>query len=113
MVKDISAELISNKVADIIASTNITKLDVKAGLDMDNFPYKGKILDKLLDKVSPGVTSVAFFLGFLVVPLEVPINEARPFMSKLFKNYSDFRLDRPFLSTTITAFTEGKRWLKF
>ena len=66
MVKDISAELISNKVADIIASTNITKLDVKAGLDLDNFPYKGKILDKLLDTVSPGVTGVAFFLGFLV-----------------------------------------------
>ena len=113
VVKDISAELISDKVADIIASTNITKLDVKAGLDLDNFPYKGKILDKMLDTVSPGVTGVAFFAAFLIGPLDIGIAIAKPFMDKLFKNYSDFRLDRPLFSTTIRFFTEGKRWLKF
>ena len=109
----ISAEVISDKVADILASTNITKLDVKVATDLTNFPYKGKILDKILKTVSPGVTGVVFFLGFLTCPLVVPHDLIKPHLEKFFTNAANFYLDRPFLSTTVSASTKDKRELKF
>ena len=112
-VKDISVEIVSNKIADIILSTNITKIDFKIGTDLTDFNYKGTLINLILGKLDPTLTDVAFFAAFLLCPMAVPMQILKPHGEMFFKNWGDFDMDRPLFATTWYITTKGKRYLKF
>jgi hypothetical protein len=94
-VKDISVEIVSNKVADILVSTNITKVDFKVATHMVNFDYKGKLLNKAKAKFDVAMGDIAFFAAFALVPAEAVALYLRPELDKYFKNASDFVMNKP------------------